>query len=83
MPLKIETREVAHVIVLDVKGRIVLGDEFTANLDHKTGSDLMDFLKDLNRQEGMTFLYATHDPVMMERAGQIFKMQDGRILNSS
>ena len=67
-------RAVAH------KPRVVLGDELTANLDHKTGADLMDFLKELNQKEGITFLYATHDPVMMERANQIIKMQDGKIL---
>ena len=62
------------------KPRIVLGDEFTANLDHNTGSDLMDFLRELNQKDGVTFLYATHDPVMMQRAGRIVKMQDGRLL---
>ena len=63
------------------KPRIVLGDEFTASLDHKTGNGLMDFLKEINQKEGTSFLYATHDPVMMERAGRIIKMQDGRLLN--
>src|SRR3989338_4782426 len=65
------------------KPKIVLGDELTANLDHKTGADLMDFLKKLNQEEGMTFVYATHDPVMMERANRIVRMQDGKIINAS
>ena len=64
------------------KPRLVLGDELTANLDHKTGSELMDFLKELNRQEKITFLYATHDPVMLERAGRVIRMEDGRILDA-
>ena len=63
--------------------RIVLGDELTANLDHKTGSELMTFLKELNEKEGITFLYATHDPVMMGFAKRITRMQDGRILESA
>jgi putative ABC transport system ATP-binding protein len=67
-------RAIAH------KPRIVLGDELTANLDHKTGAELMDFLKELNRKEKMTFLYATHDPIMIERAGRIIRMQDGKMV---
>lgn len=69
---------VARAIV--PKPRIILGDELTANLDHTTGTLLMDFLKELNRDEGMTMLYASHDPLMIERADRIIKMQDGKIL---
>jgi len=61
--------------------RIVLGDELTANLDHKTGAALMDFLRELNQEEKITFIYASHDPVMIERAETVIKMQDGKILN--
>ncbi len=63
------------------KPRIVLGDELTANLDHKTGATLMDFLKELNKKEGMTFVYASHDPVMIERAERVIRMQDGAIVS--
>ena len=63
--------------------RLVLGDELTANLDHKTGAELMDFLKELNQKEGITFLYATHDPMMIERGGRVIRMQDGRIVNGT
>lgn len=63
------------------KPKIVLGDELTANLDHKTGATLMDFLKELNAREGITFVYASHDPVMIERANRVIRMQDGAILS--
>lgn len=63
------------------KPKIVLGDELTANLDHKTGATLMDFLKELNASEGITFIYASHDPVMIERASRVIRMQDGTILS--
>ena len=66
-------RAIAH------KPKIVLGDELTANLDQKTGAELMDFLKELNQQERMTFIYATHDPMMMERAARVIKMKDGKV----
>ena len=59
--------------------RLVLGDELTANLDQKTGIELMKYLKELNQQEGITFLYATHDPTMLAFAEQVIKMQDGKI----
>lgn len=69
---------VARAIV--PRPRIVLGDELTANLDHKTGAELMDFLKYLNQEEKITFLYATHDPIMLERARRVVRLQDGRII---
>ncbi len=64
------------------KPRIVLGDELTANLDHTTGNELMEFLKELNRKEGITFLYATHDPAMMKLAHRTISMQDGKLVSS-
>jgi putative ABC transport system ATP-binding protein len=72
---------VARAIVHNPK--IVLGDELTANLDHKTGRELLEFLKGLNEQEGITFIYATHDPVMIEYANAVIKMQDGQLLEYS
>ena len=72
---------VARAIVHHPK--IVLGDELTANLDHKTGRELLEFLKSLNEYEGITFVYATHDPVMIEYANAIIKMQDGQLVEYS
>jgi len=63
--------------------RIVLGDELTANLDQKTGAELMDFLKELNREEGISFLYATHDPTMMDRASRVIRIQDGKLVHET
>ena len=59
---------------------LVLGDELTANLDHQTGRELMEFLKKLNQEEGITFLYATHDPVMLQYANRVIKLRDGHVL---
>jgi len=60
--------------------KLVLGDELTANLDHSTGKDLMDFLKELNHNEGITFVYATHDPVILGYADKVFKLHDGKLV---
>ena len=58
---------------------IILADEPTANLDSQTGSDLLDMMHDLNRREGMTFVFSTHDPMIMERASRLIRLRDGRI----
>ncbi len=58
---------------------IILADEPTANLDSQTGSDLLDMMHDLNRREGMTFVFSTHDPMIMERASRLIRLHDGRI----
>ncbi len=62
------------------KPKIVLGDELTANLDHKTGTELMEFLKELNQKENMTFLYATHDPAILKQANRIISLEDGKLV---
>lgn len=63
------------------KPKIVLGDELTANLDHKTGTELMEFLKELNQKENITFLYATHDPAILKQANRIIALEDGKLTN--
>jgi putative ABC transport system ATP-binding protein len=58
---------------------LVLADEPTANLDSKTGGELLDLMRDLNRSTGMTFLFSTHDTMIMERASRLVTLKDGRI----
>lgn len=61
---------------------IVLADEPTANLDQKTGSALLDLMKKLNREKGTTFLFSTHDSMVMKRAERLISLSDGRIASS-
>lgn len=68
---------VARAIVS--KPSIVLADEPTANLDSKTGAALLDLMRELNRNHGITFLFSTHDPMVMERASRIVHLKDGCI----
>ena len=68
---------VARAIVSGPK--IVLADEPTANLDSKTGAGLMDLLLELNQWKGITFVFSTHDPMVMERAKRTIHLRDGRI----
>lgn len=58
---------------------IVLADEPTANLDQKTGESLIDLMHDLNRKKGITFLFSTHDPMVMDRAERLIHIIDGQI----
>lgn len=58
---------------------IILADEPTANLDSKTGIALLEVMRELNREQGMTFLFSTHDEKIMERADRLIHMEDGRL----
>ncbi len=59
--------------------KMVLADEPTANLDSKTGEEIVDLMKELNQQEGSTFLFSTHDPLIMNHAKRLIKIRDGMI----
>lgn len=58
---------------------LVLADEPTANLDSKTGHDLIDLMRQLNADKGITFVFATHDPKVMEAATRVVNMVDGEV----
>ncbi len=59
---------------------IVLADEPTANLDSKTALDVFDLLIELNKKMRSTILFATHDPMIIERADDVLKLSDGRLV---
>jgi len=58
---------------------LILADEPTANLDSKTGSDLLDIMCDLNHGLGMTFVFSTHDKMIMEKAHRVVTLKDGKV----
>jgi putative ABC transport system ATP-binding protein len=58
---------------------LILADEPTANLDSVTALALLKVMEQLNRAHGTTFVYATHDPLVMERARRLIGMRDGQI----
>lgn len=58
---------------------IVLPDEPTANLDSKAGATLMDMMRRLNEEKGVTFVFSTHDAMVVERARRVIRLRDGRI----
>jgi len=58
---------------------LVLADEPTANVDSHTAAELLDLMESLNREKGITFLFSTHDPAVMERARRFISLKDGRV----
>ncbi len=58
---------------------IILADEPTANLDSKTGARLLEIMKEMNLRRKITFIFSTHDRMVMEYASRLVRIQDGRI----
>ena len=58
---------------------LVLADEPTANLDSVASAALLDVMERLNREQGTTFVFSTHDPRVMERARRLITLVDGQI----
>lgn len=58
---------------------VVLADEPTANLDQTTGRALVEIMRQLNRERGITFVFSTHDPMVLEQADRVVRLVDGRI----
>jgi putative ABC transport system ATP-binding protein len=68
---------VARALVTDPM--IVLADEPTANLDSATGETIVALMEEINRRDGTTFIFSTHDPRVMSRAHRVLRLADGRI----
>jgi len=58
---------------------LILADEPTANLDSRSGGALLDTMRELNETRGMTFVFSSHDPMIMERSRRLVSLRDGRI----
>jgi putative ABC transport system ATP-binding protein len=70
---------VARAIV--TRPSLVLADEPTANLDSKTGAQLLDLMQSLNKDHGITFLFSSHDGAVLERARRVVRLQDGELMS--
>jgi putative ABC transport system ATP-binding protein len=60
---------------------LVLADEPTANLDHRTGETVVRMLRDLCSELGVTVVASTHDPTVAEEASRVIRMKDGQIVD--
>lgn len=68
---------VARAIVS--KPSIVLADEPTANLDSKTGDGLLEMMLEMNQTRNVTFVFSTHDKMVMDYAHRLIHIRDGRV----
>jgi len=78
-----QRQRVAIARALVTKPAIVLADEPTANLDSATGHAIIELMGDLNRNDGTTFIFSTHDPKVMGSARRIVHIADGLIESDS
>jgi len=58
---------------------VVLADEPTANLDSKTGQGLLEMMQAMNQKKGVTFIFSTHDRMVMDYARRLVQIRDGRV----
>jgi putative ABC transport system ATP-binding protein len=58
---------------------VVLADEPTANLDSRTGEEIVELMKKINAERGTTFIFSTHDRMIMAEALRVVELRDGRI----
>jgi len=76
-----QQQRVAVARALASKPKFVLADEPTANLDSKSTSNLLDIMAQLNEEEGMTFIFSTHDQRVIDKAKRILTLEDGKIIS--
>ncbi len=74
-----QRQRVAIARALATQPRIILADEPTANLDHRTGEEILGLMKKINRSFGTTFVFSTHDKKVIARADRLVRIEDGRI----
>jgi putative ABC transport system ATP-binding protein len=74
-----QQQRVAVARAIAASPALVLADEPTANLDSTTGAALLDLMRQLNEEHGVTFVFSTHDRMVMERARRVVHLHDGRI----
>jgi putative ABC transport system ATP-binding protein len=81
-PLKMsggQQQRVAVARAIASEPSLVLADEPTANLDQATGRSLVELMRELNRERGITFVFSTHDPMVLEQADRVVRLVDGTV----
>jgi putative ABC transport system ATP-binding protein len=74
-----QRQRVAIARALVTQPLIVLADEPTANLDSGTGNEVLELMEEINATRGTTFIFSSHDPSIMGRAGRVVRLHDGRL----
>jgi len=76
-----QQQRVAIARALAQQPSILLADEPTGNLDSKSGSEVMEILRNLHRERGLTVVMVTHDPKVAAQAQRIIHIQDGLVVD--
>ena len=76
-----EQQRVAIARTLASGARVILADEPTGNLDKANGQNIVDILKSLAHDQGYCVIIVTHDPAIAAQADQVWKMDDGMMIN--
>ena len=75
-----QQQRVAVVRALAGRPAVVLADEPTANLDSDTSKELLDLMVELNEEHDVTFLFSSHDPVVIEHCRRVIRLDSGQIV---
>jgi len=76
-----QQQRVAVARALASKPKFVLADEPTANLDSKSTETLLDIMEELNKEEGITFIFSTHDARVVKKARRVITVEDGKVIS--
>lgn len=76
-----QRQRVAIARALATKPKIVLADEPTANLDSRTGQQILELMKQMNAQLGTTFIFSTHDATVVNLADHVIRLLDGEVVH--
>jgi putative ABC transport system ATP-binding protein len=76
-----QQQRVAIARALVKKPSLILADEPTANLDSTIGREILELMLELNKSEGTTFIFSTHDQMVMDYARRLINIRDGQIVS--
>ncbi|QPF73608.1 ABC transporter ATP-binding protein [Roseateles sp. DAIF2] len=76
-----QQQRVAVARAIASRPRVVIADEPTANLDSASATALMDLMVGINRSQGVSFVFSSHDPHVIQRARRVLTLRDGRLVS--